>query len=87
MVSRLRQAQQLDGAHALQRNNLLNLVKICTKTLLESHLGYGHALGDDHAPLQQVQFVYVFVLGFFLVVKKKIPPFFFFLLLLKIFKN
>ncbi|KAJ8023191.1 RUN and FYVE domain-containing protein 2 [Holothuria leucospilota] len=54
----------------VERANLLNVAKLCIKTLIESALEEARTLGDDHVPLQQFFVVMEHVLNHGLKGKK-----------------
>ncbi|XP_071830033.1 RUN and FYVE domain-containing protein 2-like isoform X2 [Apostichopus japonicus] len=54
----------------VERTNLLNVAKLCIKTLIESALEEARTLGDDHVPLQQFFVVMEHVLNHGLKGKK-----------------
>ena len=47
---------------AIERNNLLNMVKLTVKALIESSMRFGRTLTDDHPPLQQLLIVVELIL-------------------------
>ena len=46
--------QERDDKWRVERTNLLNIAKICIKTLIDSSLKCGRTLTDDFSPLHQL---------------------------------
>eukprot|EP00795_Rhopilema_esculentum_P012601 gene12601-3305_t len=53
MSSSIQQQLDLDPKWKIERSNLLNIAKICIKTLIDASLKNGRTLSDDFTPLHQ----------------------------------